>query len=75
MFIILSVVIKSPSLLHTFEFVLSFTQRKLILEFGNYQRKVGKRAGDIFSPWSLILSWVQAKAKSSWIKPSSTTDL
>lgn len=50
MFIILSVVIKSPSVLHTFEFVLSFTQRKLILEFGNYQRKVGKRAGDIFSP-------------------------
>ena len=50
MFIILSVVIKRPSILHTFEFVLSFTQRKLILEFGNYQRKVGKSASDIFSP-------------------------
>ena len=42
--VILSVVIKSPSMLvHSRLHIVGFTRRKLILEFGNCETKVGEK--------------------------------
>lgn len=72
MFIILSVVIKSLSIRHTFEFI----HRESILpeESLGVPDQSWQKACDISSPRSLILSWLQAKAMASSTKLSFVTD-
>ena len=64
------------STLCAFEFIHSqLYPKKMNLGIWQLSDQNWQKAGDIFSPWSLILFWFQAKAKSRRIKLSFMTDL